>query len=215
MIAAEKVTPPTVVVYRSFDEPTTAYPYPIADAKVKDFEEWLSDLSIPIIDEVSGENFNVYAASGKPLAYLFLDPADEKKEEHIAMIKPVAATFKSKVNFVWIDAIKFSDHGKALNLVENKWPSFVLQDLEKQLKYPFSQAKDVTPEAVTELVNSFLDGKLEPQLKSEAIPETQDGPVFTLVGKQLEEIVFDDSKDVMVEFYAPWSASSSQFQITS
>lgn len=54
------------------------------------------------------------------------------------------------------------------------------------------------------MLNEFLDGKLEPQLKSQPIPETQDEPVFELVGKQFEEVVFDDEKDVFVEFYATW-----------
>jgi len=40
-------------------------------------------------------------------------------------------------------------------------------------------------------------------IKSEPIPTTE-GPVQILVGRNFEEIVFDDSKDVLVEFYAPW-----------
>ncbi|EEB87466.1 hypothetical protein MPER_15173, partial [Moniliophthora perniciosa FA553] len=39
---------------------------------------------------------------------------------------------------------------------------------------------------------------------SERIPEKQDEPVFVLVGKQFEEVVFDDSKDVFVELSATW-----------
>ncbi|KAF9268027.1 disulfide isomerase [Marasmius fiardii PR-910] len=202
--AAEAVKPPTVVVYRSFDAPRSEYPYPIADAKVSDFEEWLKDLAIPIIDEVSGENYGIYASSSKPLAYLFLDPTKEDKEDHIAAIKPIAEELKSKMNFVWIDAIKFGDHGKALNLIEAKWPSFVIQDVQEQLKYPLDQSKDVTPEAVRKWATNYLEGVLEPSLKSEAIPETQDEPVLVLVGKQFDEVVFDDKKDVLVEFYAPW-----------
>jgi protein disulfide-isomerase A1 len=204
LIASAGVKAPAIVVYRSFDAPRVEYPYPVASAKVADIEEWVKDLAIPIIDEVSGENYNTYASSGKPLAYLFLDPTDEKKDEHIAAIKPVAEKFKSKVNFVWIDAVKFGDHAKALNLPEAKWPSFVIQELTNQLKYPLDQSKPVTEALVDEQVQLYLDGKLEPELKSQAIPEAQDENVFTLVGKQFDEIVFDDSKDVFLEIYAPW-----------
>jgi protein disulfide-isomerase A1 len=203
-IAAAGVTPPAIVVYRSYDTPETTYPYPIASASVKDIEEWIQDLSIPIIGEVNGDNYAVYAASSKPLAYLFVDPSDEKHEEHIAAIKPIAADHKGKLNFVWIDAIKFGDHAKALNLQEAQWPSFVIQDLTQQLKYPLDQATPVTPERVVEMLELFHGGKLEPQLKSQPIPATQDESVFTLVGKQFDEIVFDDSKDVFIEFYATW-----------
>lgn len=206
-ITAAGVTAPAVVVYRSFDDFATTYPYPIASASVQDLEEWMQDLSIPIIGEVNGENYALYASSPKPLAYLFVDPSDNEHHAHIDAIKVIAADHRGKMNFVWIDAIKFGDHAKALNLQEAQWPSFVIQDMEKQLKYPFDQNIRVTPERVAEHVELYHAGKLEPQLKSQPIPATQDESVYNLVGKNFEEVVFDDSKDVFVEFYASWYVS--------
>ncbi|KAJ7638856.1 thioredoxin-like protein [Roridomyces roridus] len=203
-IAAADVEVPSVVVYRRFDEPKLAYPLPIADASAEDLEGWIKELSIPVIAEVSGENYALYAGSSKPLAYLFIDPTDEKKEEIISAARPIASKYKSKVNFVWIDAIKFGDHARALNLGEAKWPSFVLQDMARQLKYPLDQSKDVTPEAIESLISKYLDGELQPELKSQPIPETQDESVYNLVGKEFDKVVFDDSKDVFIEFYASW-----------
>ena len=201
---AAGVTPPAIVVYRSFDDPKTEYPYPIGSAQVKDIENWIAELSIPILDEVGAENYQTYAQSGKPLAYLFVDPTDEKHDENLAKIKPLAEKYRGKLNFVWIDAIKYADHARALNLVEPKWPSFVIQDLQKQLKYPLDQSKDYTVEDAAEQVALFLENKLEPQLKSQPIPEVQDEPVFNLVGKQFNEIALDDERDVFIEFYASW-----------
>ncbi|CCM01590.1 uncharacterized protein FIBRA_03650 [Fibroporia radiculosa] len=198
------VTPPAIVLYRTFDEPTTEYPYPIGSAKVADMENWIKALSIPTIDEVSTDNYQLYAESGKPLAYLFLDPSDEKKEEYITLVKPVASKWKTNMNFAWIDAIKFGDHAKALNLVEAKWPSFVIQDIQKQLKYPYDQSKELNAVDLDVMLSDYVDGKLQPELKSQPIPATQDESVFNLVSKQFEEVVFDDDKDVFVEFYASW-----------
>jgi protein disulfide-isomerase A1 len=127
------------------------------------------------------------------------------------MVKPIAAKYKSKMNFVWIDAVKFGDHAKALNLAEAKWPSFVVQDLGKQLKYPLDQSKEVTAAAVESWVKRYLDGELQPELKSQPIPAHQDEPVYVLVGKNFEEVVFDDGKDVFVEFYATWFVMTSPF----
>lgn len=203
-IEAAGVTPPALVVYRTFDEPQSEYPYPVSALTSDDLSDWLAELSIPVLDQVGGENYRVYATSQKPLAYLFLDPASEKKEELIEAIRPVAKKYKSKLNFVWIDAIQFGDHGKALNLPELKWPAFVVQDLKNQLKYPLDQSKEVTPEAVSELVQLYLEGKIEPTLKSDPIPESQDEPVYVIVGKNFEQVVLDDSKDVFIEFYATW-----------
>merc|ERR1719272_231574 len=45
----------------------------------------------------------------------------------------------------------------------------------------------------------------EPHLRSEEVPEEpQEGPVKTVVGKNLESLVFSEEKDVLLEIYAPW-----------
>jgi len=53
-------------------------------------------------------------------------------------------------------------------------------------------------------VEGILSGDVKPHLKSQPIPEKQDGPVYVLVGKAFESVVYDKTKDVLVEFYAPW-----------
>lgn len=206
------VTPPSLVLYRTFDEPRLVYPYPITSAKVADIEQWISDLSVPYLDQVGPNNYAVYAESGKPLAYLFLDPSEENKEEHLNLLRPIAKKFHDKVNFVWIDAIQFGDHAKALNLHEAKWPAFVIQELPTQLKYPYSQEESLDATKIEEMVESYLAGTIKPELKSKPIPVTQDGPVFELVSKQFDEIVLDDSRDVFVEFYATWYVSCSVYR---
>lgn len=40
-------------------------------------------------------------------------------------------------------------------------------------------------------------------MKSEDVPKEQ-GPVTTVVGKTFEKIVTDPTKDVLIEFYAPY-----------
>lgn len=200
---AAKVKPPALVVYRSFDEHRTEYPDPLASVTTQQLEDWFGELAIPVIDEVNGENYGLYTSSGKPLAYLFLDPSSETKDANIAAIKPIAKKYKSKVNFVWIDAAKFAEHGKQLNL-EAKWPAFVIQDLEDQFKFPLDQSNELTADAVDHWVEQFLTGKLEPSLKSQPIPESQNESVYTVVGKSYEQVVLDDSKDVFIEFYASW-----------
>ena len=50
----------------------------------------------------------------------------------------------------------------------------------------------------------FADGKLVAKLKSEPVPESQDESVYYLVGSEFDDVVFNDDKDVFVEFYATW-----------
>ncbi|CUA70245.1 prolyl 4-hydroxylase, beta polypeptide [Rhizoctonia solani] len=199
------VTAPALVVYKTFDEgrvdlPTASVKSATSDSLVS----FIKENSVPLLDEISGENYANYAQSGLPLAYLFIDPTQPDREAKIAEFTPVAKKFKGKVNFVWIDAVKYAEHGKAMNLLEAKWPAFVVDDMANSLKYPHDQSGELTAASVTTLVDSYLSGGLKPMLKSDPVPENNDGPVFTLVGSQFDEVVFDDSKDVLAEFYAPW-----------
>jgi len=52
-------------------------------------------------------------------------------------------------------------------------------------------------------VQQYIDGKLTPTIKSEAIPEKNDGPVKVIVAKTLQSLVFESDSDVFIEFYAP------------
>jgi len=54
-------------------------------------------------------------------------------------------------------------------------------------------------------VRDFLAGKLEPHVKSEPLPaDGNAGPLKVAVGKNFEEVVNDPTRDVLIEFYAPW-----------
>ena len=62
-----------------------------------------------------------------------------------------------------------------------------------------------TTEGVTAFIEKYFTGQLEKTLKSAEIPEDWDKEaVKVLVGKNFEEVAKDKSKDVFVEFYAPW-----------
>merc|ERR1719253_2572921 len=65
---------------------------------------------------------------------------------------------------------------------------------------------EITAAGLKAFVAEFERGNLRPHLKSEPEPprEQQTGPVYTLVGSTFESIVKNPSKDVLVEFYAPW-----------
>ncbi|EJD01457.1 thioredoxin-domain-containing protein [Fomitiporia mediterranea MF3/22] len=193
--------PPMNVFHEKSDEPGIEFVQHIPSFTFKETDPLALGNDV---HEVHGGNYLAYTQSGLPLAYLFLDPTEEKKDEHIANLRPVAAKYKGKVNFVWADAIKFGDHAKALNLTEIKWPGFVLHDFSKALKYPISQSQELTTEKIDDWVSKYLDGQLQPVLRSEAIPAEQTEAVYTVVGKTFDEVVLDDSKDVFIEFYAPW-----------
>lgn len=98
---------------------------------------------------------------------------------------------------------KYGAHAETLNL-KSEWPALGLADVAKNTKFPYDQTKKIAKADVKAWLDSFVAGKLEPSLKSEPIPESDDGAVKVVVGKNYKDIIGDKTKDVFVEFYAPW-----------
>merc|ERR1712126_315494 len=65
-------------------------------------------------------------------------------------------------------------------------------------------AEKFTVDSLEAFAGDFMAGKLKPYIKSEPVPESNDGPVKVVVGETFNEIVKDPTKDVLIEFYAPW-----------
>jgi protein disulfide isomerase len=76
---------------------------------------------------------------------------------------------------------------------------------EKIVKFELPEdIKEVTVANLVAFQERYAAGTLTAAFKSEPVPESNDGPVKVIVRNNWEEIVRDSSKDVLVEFYAPW-----------
>lgn len=158
---------------------------------------------MPIIGEIGPETYAGYMSAGIPLAYIFAEEVDER-QKLAEELRSVAIKHKGKVNFAVIDAKAFGQHAGNLNLEVGKWPAFVIQDPSTKKKFPYPQDHKITEAEIGKYMDDFAAGKIEPSIKSEPIPETQDGPVTVIVANNYKDIIMDDSKDVLVEYYAPW-----------
>lgn len=126
--AAGHIQTPALVMYKQFDEGRNDLT--TGDFSASAITAFLKEHATPLFDEITPDNFAMYAEANMPLAYLFIPADDEHREHLVETLKPVASKNKGKINFVWIDAKKFSDHGKSLNLQEPKWPAFAIQKIQ-------------------------------------------------------------------------------------
>ncbi|KAK3906927.1 protein disulfide-isomerase [Staphylotrichum tortipilum] len=196
---AEGVKAPAVVLYKDFDEGKSVFSKKF---EAEAIEKFAKTAATPLIGEVGPETYSDYMSAGIPLAYIFAETAEERKEIS-DKLKPIAEAHRGVVNFGTIDAKAFGAHAGNLNLKADKFPAFAIQEVAKNQKFPYDQDKEITFEAIKTFVEDFVAGKIQPSIKSEPIPETQ-GPVSVVVAKNYDDIVLDDTKDVLIEFYAPW-----------
>lgn len=198
---AENAAQPSIVLYKQFDEGRTAYSGDKFDAEA--IAKFAKTGSTPLIGEVGPDTYSGYMDAGMPLAYIFAETPEERQTLSDAL-RPIAEKHRGVVNFATIDAKAFGAHGGNLNLDTDKFPAFAIQDVAKNQKFPFDQEKEITHDVIAAFVEDFTAGKLEPSIKSEEIPENNDGPVTVVVAHNYDSVVLDDTKDVLVEFYAPW-----------
>lgn len=79
-------------------------------------------------------------------------------------------------------------------------------ELEANLEAFLTQLNKGSLLTLTFLLTSefFSIGSIKPYLKSAPVPREDKGPVKTLVASNFATIVNDESKDVLIEFFAPW-----------
>jgi protein disulfide-isomerase A1 len=187
-----------VLVHRDFDE-AVAYSGEIEHDSLKSF---LVAESFPPLGDIGPENYKDYVDRGLPIVWCFFEPNGEDNEAIFATYTAVAKQAKGELSFVKLDGEKWKKHAEQYGVTAN--PSVVIEVDKKKYIYDHTRAHQSETE-FGNWVQQYRDGELEPFVKSEDIPESQDEPVFVLVGKQYDEIVTNrGDKNVFVEYYAPW-----------
>ncbi|XP_042352180.1 protein disulfide-isomerase A3 [Plectropomus leopardus] len=109
-----------------------------------------------------------------------------------------------KLNFAVANKGAFRDDLSEFGLDEGSDVPLVAIRTSKGDKYVMTEEFSTDGKALQRFLEDYFDGKLKRYLKSEPIPENNDGPVKVVVAENFDSIVNDDSKDVLIEFYAPW-----------
>lgn len=169
----------------------------------KPIVEHLMRNSLAPAGEIGPESFRAYMVSGLPLAYLFYSNAEERERYEPALLE-LAKEFHGVVNIGFIDSVKYGSHAPNINLNEHQFPAFAVHDITTNKKFPIKQDTDLSPKVVAQHLRDFIAGTLIPDVKSEPVPEKQEGPVYKAVLGNYDELVLDEDKDVLIEFYAPW-----------
>ncbi|KAM7502083.1 hypothetical protein LguiB_000987 [Lonicera macranthoides] len=136
---------------------------------------------------------------------LLLFATSKDSEKVLPIFEEAAKLFKGKLIFVYVEmdnedvgrpvADYFGVTGDAPQVI-----GYTGNDDGK--KYVLDG--EVTSDKLKVFGDDFLEDKLKPFYKSDPVPKTNDGDVKIVVGNNFDEIVLDESKDVLLEIYAPW-----------
>ncbi|KAJ4879620.1 Protein disulfide isomerase-like 1-1 [Raphanus sativus] len=198
----DSVTGPVVRLFKPFDEL-------FVDSKDFDgeaLEKFVKESSIPLITVFDKDPNNhpyviKFFDSPNTKAMLFINFTGEGAEALKSKYREVAASFKGQgLSFLLGDAENSQGAFQYFGLEESQVPLIIIQttDDKKYLK------TNVEIDQIGSWVKDFKDGKVAPHKKSQPIPTENNEPVKVVVAENLDEMVFNSGKNVLLEFYAPW-----------
>lgn len=200
-----------VVLFKKFDEERNDL---FEDLTEENIKKHVQANQLPLVTEFTQESAQkIFGGEVKNHILLFISKKSDDFDKTKADFTSVAKGFRGKVLFIYINV----DEEENLRILEffglkkEECPAIRLINLGDDMTKYKPENSDLSAEAVTSFVQSFVDGKLKAHLMSADVPEDWDSkPVKVLVGKNFNEVAKDKSKDVFVEFYAPWCGHCKQ-----
>nr|CDS31461.1 protein disulfide isomerase A3 [Hymenolepis microstoma] len=194
-----KLNRPKIFASKAWED-TLTYTGKIAEA---DLEKWIRDNMIGIVG-IRNEKFDSLIGLPQLVVYtqVEFDRNPSNIRYYINRLRQAAKGSNSDLQYALADnklyAMEMSEIG--IELSEN---SAVAAIRTKDGKHYVLENTQVTIDTLKQFISDYTANKLEQFIKSEPIPLEQED-VVKVVGRTFENIVYDESKDVLIEFFAPW-----------
>ena len=143
-------------------------------------------------------------ASKRPMAMFFHDNADG-----LEIARRIANSFPAEqdLHFLETSTEAYPNLASQWGASGSKLPTLIFATWkdDQPTFHAFNEEKDFNDESAVEFINGCLLGTCDAFRRSQPLPEeNSEEHVQTLVYKNFDKIVKDETKDVLVEFYAPW-----------
>lgn len=200
------LTGDAVVVLKNFDDKRNDLAV-TGSTDAADISSFVSGNASPLVQVFSQEGAKkIFSSPVQKHILVFTEKSADHHAAAIAAVTEVAKTYKGQALVVNVphteDRVMDFFGMKKADL-----PGIVVVDMSggaSMKKFPYAGPVD-DASAISAFVADVLSGKVKAHLKSEE-PTAADttGDVVVLRGKTFNDLVINNEKDVLVEFYAPW-----------
>jgi protein disulfide-isomerase A1 len=194
-----------VILLKKFDEGRNNLE---GDITFETVTEFVNTNFLPLVVDFNTDTAKqIFQGSYKNHFIMFQSASAEKFEYNLHNARKVAKDFRGDIMFVSVTTDE-AEHKKVVEffgITDDEIPNFRLTaSTDDMVKYKPDDAS-LSEENIRAFIKSFKAGDLKPHLKSQELPADWDAtPVKVLVSSNFAEVALDASKDVLVEFYAPW-----------
>ncbi|XP_058012854.1 protein disulfide-isomerase A2 [Ahaetulla prasina] len=205
------ITEDTICLFRKDDGQRVDF---LADTELgldgKDLAQFISVQSLDLVMEFTNKNSSkIFGAKIPNHLLLFINKSVDSQLGLLDPFREGATAFRGQVLFVLVDV---SGEGASVlqyfGLKGHDVPALRFINIEANKKYRLA-TEGLTAYGLHTFCQEVMQGKIQPHLMSEEIPNDRDEKrVKVVVGKNFEQVAFDETKNVFVKFYAPWCPHS-------
>lgn len=200
-----------IILFKKFDEGKAKFDGEQTSDAIAAF---IRAEALPLVTEFTQETASkIFGGDVKTHILLFAGKGQDDFESVYTNFKEPASSYKGKVLFIHIDTDNEDNEriSDFFGLKADDLPTVRLIVLAEDMTKFKPTVQEITADSIRNFVQDFLDGKLKPHLMSEEIPDDWDkNPVKVLVAKNFPDVAYDKTKNVFVEFYAPWCGHCKQ-----
>eukprot|EP00742_Colponemidia_sp_Colp-10_P003750 GILJ01003991.1.p1 GENE.GILJ01003991.1~~GILJ01003991.1.p1 ORF type:complete len:515 (-),score=94.14 GILJ01003991.1:103-1608(-) len=172
-------------------------------------EDFIWANCLPLVGEINEDNHERYEKASLPIVTTYYKVDYEKDPKgtnyYANRLRRVAADFVGRMLFVIADKKEAGRQLESFGISDSENFPVTVRDGSKKYRFQnLVEKTKVNEEALKNFLHDVLAGKVEPYLKSGVPPADNSGPVKVVTAKTFDEIVNQEDKDVLIEFYAPW-----------
>jgi len=193
-----------VLVYKDFDDGKAIYLGPWENSAMGTF---LGMASLPLVNHFTPTTVSRIFGTAIPVHFfLFFESTDTASSQALDNLAVVAPEFRGEAIFTAVDlTLESSSQISEFFAVDDTTTLPTIRVFNIMTNDKFIPSGDsIDPDTWKQFLDSVLEGTVEPTYRSqEPVPYSGSG-VRVLVAKDHDEIVNDPTKNVFVEYYAPW-----------